>query len=607
MQIVFLDYETYYDNDYTLTRMTTEEYVRDRRFEAHCVSVVSGGKGVAIPQEHLKAFFDSYDWSDKAVCAHHAQFDGLILSHHYGIKPKFWFDTISMARTLYGPHQRVSLAKLLEKFGMQPKTIDYNEFKGKRWYQMSDRTQKMLLDGSVHDSIQTEKLFYLMLNQGFPTNELELIDRTVRMFTEPTCEGDLTALRELCRSEINRKEEMMHELRIGKADLQSAAKFSALLQAEGVEIEYKYGKTVDKTTGDFKRVPAFAKTDGFMDELLNSDSPRVRALAEARLGAKSTINETRAGRLLKMTERGSICMYHHHAGTHTLRPTGGDKMNFINMPRDGLIRKTIRAPEGHKLSIKDYSQFELRICLKLAGQEDKLADLANDVDIYSGFSTKLYGRTITKLDERERYIGKQVVLGSQYGQGSEKLFGELNFKHKVSVDMEFCEQAVSVYRKEEYPLVVKLWKEAGKLLPRMANRETFDWKCFHFEDGKCYAPNGSFMFFDHLEWRANSRQMSGGAWFMEKKPGKWDKMYGAKLVENLVQFLQRCIAADKLTQIDREYPIALWPYDEYVHVIPEDEAEEVHQSMMDLMCIPPVWMPDLPIGVEGSLSDRYDK
>lgn len=606
MKIIVLDFESFYSNDYTLSKMTTEEYIRDQRFEALCVSVVSDGKGIAVPQEHLKAFFANYDWSDKAVCAHHAQFDLLILSEHFGIKPKFIFDTISMGRIVYGPHQRLSLAKLLEKHGMAPKTIDYNEFKGKRWYQMSSRTQQMLLDGAVHDSVQTEKLFYMMLPH-VPAHELALIDRTVRMFTEPTAVGDLATLRQICNSEVNKKADMMSELNVTASDLQSAPTFQRLLEAEGIEVEYKFGKSVDKKTGEFKKTPAFAKTDEFMSTLIDHDNPRVRALAEARLGVKSTINETRSGRILRMSERGPLCMYHHHAGAHTLRVTGGDKMNWVNLPRDGLIRKAIRAPEGTMLSIKDFSQFELRLVLWLAGQIDKLKILASGGDIYSMFGTKLYEREITKADERERYVSKQVVLGSQYGQGEDKLYNELNFKHKVPVDREFVSLCINVYRKEEYTLVAKLWRECTKLLPRIANREEFEWKCFRFKDGKCYAPNGSYMFFENLEWRENKSAIGGGAWFFEKKPGQWVKMYGAKLLENLVQFLQRCMAGDVFLKIDRKYPWILFPYDEGIHVVPKDGAQEIHEEMLRIMSISPSWAPDLPISAEGIVSDRYDK
>lgn len=607
MKIITLDFESYYDERlYTLSKMTTEEYVRDARFEALCVSIVSDGKGVAIPQEHLKNFFTSQNWDEIAVVCHHAQFDCLILSHHYGIKPKFIFDTISMARVVHGPHQRVSLAALLKLYDLEGKKIDYKEQSGKRWHQMGDRTKQMMLDGAVHDSIQTEKIFRLMLPH-VPKNELVLIDRTVRMFTEPHAEGDLDALRKVCNDEVNKKEQMLHELRITAKDLQSAPTFQKLLEAEGITVEYKYSKTVDKNTGEFKTTPAFAKTDEFMGNLLDDDNPRVRGLAEARLGVKSTLNETRSGRILRMTERGALCLYHHHAGTHTLRVTGGDKMNWVNLPRDGLIRKAIRAQRGKKFSIKDFSQFELRLCLWLAGQTDKLEMLANGGDIYSDLACKMYERPINKKDnEAERYVGKQVVLGSQYGQGHDKLYNELNFKHKVSVSREEAEKYVNVYR-EEYHMVKSMWKQATKLLPRIAAGEEFEWKVFKFKDGKCYAPNGSFMFFDHLEWRENKRQIGGGSWFMEKKPGRWEKMYGAKLVENLVQFLQRCIAADALMRIPAAYPLILWPYDEGVHVVDEDEAEEVHEYMLREMCVVPSYMEGLPIAAEGMISDRYDK
>ena len=610
MKIVVLDFETFFcKKTYTLSRMTTEEYVRDPRFEALCVSVVSDGKGVAIPQHLLKQFFDSQDWSQIAVVAHHAQFDGLILSEHYGVKPAFWFDTISMARVVYGPHQRVSLAALLKLHGMEPKTINYDEQSGKRWSQMGEHTRKMMLDGAVHDSIQTEKLFKMMLPL-VPKLELQVIDRTIRTFTEPRAEGDLNKLREICYEEINRKENALHELKVSKADLQSAPKFTQLLEAEGVEVEYKYTKTIDKITRDFKKAPAFAKSDPFMQELLEDGNPRVRALAEARLDSKSTINETRSFRILRMAERGPLCIYLHHAGTHTLRAAGGDKMNWLNMPRGGELRKSVRAPEGYKLSIKDYSQFEFRLALKVAGQDDKLDMVAAGGDAYCQFGANLYGRTITKADEEERYICKQVVLGSQYRQGKTKLHRELNFKHRVPVDEDFCEHAVKVYRYEEYPMIGGrngVWKQLDKLIPFLANRDTFAWKCFTFKDGKCYLPNGCYMFFQNLEFRKNQYSQEGGSWFFEKKPGRWQNFHGGVFFENLIQFLQRCIAAEAFAKMPKEWPVILWPYDEFVNVVPTSEAEDAHKELISIMGREIDWFPGLPLKIEGGVHDVYQK
>ena len=42
MNIITIDFETYYDKDYSLSKMTTEEYIRDERFEVIGVSVKVG-------------------------------------------------------------------------------------------------------------------------------------------------------------------------------------------------------------------------------------------------------------------------------------------------------------------------------------------------------------------------------------------------------------------------------------------------------------------------------------------------------------------------------------------------------------------------------------
>ena len=52
----------------------------------------------------IAAGLAQFDWSKTAVLCHHAHFDGLILAHHYGVRPALWLDTLSMARALIGNH-----------------------------------------------------------------------------------------------------------------------------------------------------------------------------------------------------------------------------------------------------------------------------------------------------------------------------------------------------------------------------------------------------------------------------------------------------------------------------------------------------------------------
>ena len=103
MDIVTLDFETYYDKEYSLSRLTTEAYIRDPRFEIIGVSVkVNDNPSDWYSGDDPGKFLQSLDFSDKAILCHHTHFDGAILAWHLGIKPKLWLDTLSMAKAVNG-------------------------------------------------------------------------------------------------------------------------------------------------------------------------------------------------------------------------------------------------------------------------------------------------------------------------------------------------------------------------------------------------------------------------------------------------------------------------------------------------------------------------
>jgi hypothetical protein len=148
--------------------MTTESYIRDRRFEAHGAAIRWGwasnlhdkGEIEWFDEPKLRDYLRSViDWDETAILAHHAAFDGLILSHHYGVRPKFWFDTLSMARLVIGNHLSVGLDSLAKHFGLAAKNIPYNLFRGKHWYELSTDVQKQVADGCCHDVALTWQLF----------------------------------------------------------------------------------------------------------------------------------------------------------------------------------------------------------------------------------------------------------------------------------------------------------------------------------------------------------------------------------------------------------------------------------------------------------------
>lgn len=611
MNLLVLDFETYFDGDYTLKKLTTEAYIRDPRFEALCCGFWDPSHAMRDhtlfweDAEHTTAVLREIDWSKTAVVCHHAQFDGLILSHHYGIKPAFWFDTLSMARLVIGNHLPVGLGPLALHFGLSPKNVPYDLFRGRHWHELSDAEQQELGDACAHDVALTYQLFQRLLPR-VPREELELIDLTIRMFTEPTLEGDIEELDAIARDEAAAKQKAMDDLGIKTKELASADQFAAILTGLGVEVEYK-------TTPKGNSIPAVAKTDDFMKELCDHENKIISALAHARLATRSTIDETRAARLAGAARRGKLPVYLGYCAAHTTRWGGGDKVNFQNFRRGGRIRKALKAPEGHLLLIADASQIECRFLEWFADEQQALEDFRKGGDPYCGIASQFYGRTITKADEAERGMGKQIRLSCGYGAGGASIVQTAKrgtYGPPVLLTDAEGLAARDLYRRNR-PGVVRCWKEGDEVLAFMGGnvRAEMDWGVLVVVangDGSGYieGPTGTRMLYT-LE-----RDDEGNGWKRRTRRG-WSRIWGGHLVENVIQFLARVYIGGVLVRVKDTFPalkLATTSHDEGTWVLLDDgDAPHYLEHVLGFMREPPAWAPDIPLDAEGHLSKVYDK
>lgn len=406
MDIVTIDFETYYTREYSLSKMTTEAYVRDPNFEVIGVSI----KVNNYPTDWYSGsdpgrFLRQLDYSDKAILSHNSAFDAAILSWHYGIRPKLWLDTLSMARGLgHAATTGVSLKALASYYHLGDKGDEVVRTIDMRRADFSPDAMARFAAYCVQDTDLTYALFR-KLAKGFPAREIELIDLIIRMYTEPTIELDGNLLCSHLVEVIKRKEEMLAKFsgEDARATLMSNPKFADYLRACGVEPPVKISKTTGKPTY------AFSKTDKEFLALLEHPDERVSTAAAARLGTKSTIEETRTRSLLEVSARGSLPILLHYYGAHTGRLSGGGGLNLQNLPRGGAIRRALRAPAGKALVVCDSAQIEARVVAWLAGQDDLVQAFAEKRDVYCEFASEVYGRTITKSDKVERFVGKTCL------------------------------------------------------------------------------------------------------------------------------------------------------------------------------------------------------
>ena len=415
-RVLVLDFETAWSLEYTLSKMTTEEYVRDARFKAWglCWKELNAeGAPVWVRGGDVQGWVDSIDWSTTAVLAHNAQFDVTILSWRYGAKPCFIFDTLSMARALRGVEVGNSLMKLAEAFNLPPKGTAVHSTKG-----MLDSipfdTELELADYCKHDVFLCEEIFNRLI-PGYPTKELKLIDMTLKMYTRPVLILDGDMLVEALLEEKKNREALLQRLGVAETSLASNPQFAEILTALGVTPPTK----ISKTTG--KPALALAKNDALFQALLNGEREDVALLCEARLGVKSTTERTRAQRFLDISTRGALPVPLSYYGAATGRWTAakGSAINMQNLKRGSFLRKAIMAPEGYQLVVGDLSQIEPRVLAWLADYTELLGIFRAGGDPYAQFGSQMFRIPGMTKDSHpvERQSAKSALLGAGYQLG----------------------------------------------------------------------------------------------------------------------------------------------------------------------------------------------
>ena len=630
MDIVTIDFETYYSSDYSLSKMTTEEYIRDPRFEVIGVGVKLGnGPTDWYAGDDPRKFLRSLDYSKLAVLCHNTAFDGAILSWHMGIKPRLWLDTMSMARPTYRVIAGgVSLAKLAAYFGLGEKGTEVVNALGMRRRDFTSAGLDAYGRYCCNDVDLTYALFK-KLAKGFPRDELRIIDMTLRMFTEPTSTLDRELLTQHLETVRAEKDELLIELgklhSLGdtpeavRAELMSNTKLSAVLQGLGVAVPMKTSPTTQKITH------AFSKTDAKFLELRDHEDPRVAAVVSARLGVKSTIEETRTERLLGVSERGALPIMLNYYGAHTGRFSGGDKLNLQNLPRGGALRKSICAPEGMSFIAADSSQIEARTVAWLAGQTDLLDAFREGRDVYCEFASEVFKRKVTKADAVERFIGKTCILGLGYGMGVVK-FGDTLARGvgevRAIIELQKTQEIVRFYR-QKYHRIHAFWNRCNNALAQMTSGQVGTplsdaLSSLVTARDRIEMPNGLPIMYPCL-----TAKLDGFVYADDPKvmtlavaakvtgaPLPHDKMahlYGGKVVENITQGVARSIVSFQALRIAQNpiCRVAFQVHDENVVLVPTDRLDEAKDWVRQCMTTAPGWATGLPVSCSIGAGQTY--
>jgi DNA polymerase len=638
--IVTIDFETFYSKEYSLSRMSEYQYILDPRFETIGCAIKLGGahSDMYYGHEAVAAALAKIDWSRAALCCHNTRFDGSILAWIYGHQPKLYLDTLSMARAIVAPYTgRVSLKKCSEYFDLPAKGDYVHNMCGRTLASMSAAELVAYGEYCMRDNENCYAIFKRM-RRCFSASELSLIDIMLRMYIEPVLQLEPYALAEHYGSvKAERQAAFDRVAHIDKSVFSSNAKFKALLEEHGVDVPMK----ISKSTGQM--IPALAKNDREFKEMCDDTdlSPTVQALLAARVGAKSTLEETRTAKLLGMASfvwpgasngagvgtapagAGWLPVPMRYYGAHTGRGSHDGGINLSNMKRASGIRKGIKAPSGYRIVYRDSSQIEARMNAWLAGCQTQLDAFAQGRDLYSEFASSVYGYQVDKkLHPGPRFVGKTGILSLGYQAGPERFRHMLfigNGGMSYDIDLKEAKRIVYRYRNDYKEIPTNNWAAFSEMIHTMAlNRQ---WRHFStrtslnvrarhynprfeildFMAEGIILPNGLGIAYPDLRTIRDPSDPVQTMLVYDGAFGDSTNIYGGKVTENVVQGLARIVVTDVAVRVkrDTDYVPALFTHDALAYVVPEHEADTWDRYLETEFTKRTSWAPDLPLASEG--------
>ena len=600
MNLITLDFETYYDTTLSLGKMSTVQYVQHQDFKVWGVGVKYNDEPtVWISEAECKDFLQEIDWEDAQLVCHNTLFDAYILTQVFGVYAKYYYDTAAMSRGLF-PNESARLKDVsIRLFPRDPSMRKGEELvnaKGIR--DLNPELDEQIGSYCIQDVDLTYAIYNKMRHE-FPQSELDLMDLTVRMFVEPKLTLDTPLLRVYKQEIADETAQKIENSTTTREVLASQQKFASFLEDLGITVPTK------KSPRTGKIIPAFGKNDSAYIQMCNM-YPQYKHIWDGRQAVKSRLEETRAERLIEsINSDGSFSVPLRYYAAHTGRFGGSEKINLQNLPRESKIRNAITAPAEKLLYVSDLSNIEARMLAWLSREEDLLTSFAQGKDVYSEFASGVYGRPVTKANKLERYVGKTAILGLGYGMGAEKFQYTLKTgSPSVDVTVESARAIVSQYR-GTYPNIPRLWNVCKQLLFGMMDRTQYGniYGPLMISNNAIKLPNGMFLKYPGLRY-------FNGEFIYNGRNNSFIRTHGPRVCENIIQALARIIITDQILEIHKtpnQLDVVLTVHDEIICLASDEKPKETLEKIIAIMKKAPTWCKELPLDAEGYYNKFYTK
>jgi len=614
MKLVVADFETFWSQTHSLTKMSAIDYVMHRDTQIISMAIKYGGDKtqVIFGEDKIREHLDAQDWSDKLLVAHNmSAFDAMIFAWRFNVSPRAWGCTLAMARPIHTKTCGNSLAALVKKYALGEKDNSaLVNTKGKR---LEDFTKQELREMAKYNQDDTDQCYGLFhkLKAHYNAMEMWQIDSTIRMLVEPKFimnrrlldgalsqerirkQQSLEAMAQVLYGEPPEDMEVAELQELVRSELASAPKFAALLKRYNVPVPTK-----PSPTNPDKRVPALAKTDEAFIALQEHENDIVSMAAAARLDVKSTILETRLETFVRVGKqlRGRLPIPLHYCGADTTGRWSGFMYNPQNLPRvdpdkpklSDALRKSMCAPPGYKVVVADLSGIELRVnhfLWKVPSSMALYKASPDKADLYVDFASKLYNVKPEDVTKQQRQIGKVAHLGLGFGAGAPAFQKIAKLMGGVDLSLEEA-QAITRQWRSTYEDIVTGWRRCHDMLPFIAQGDELivdPWAMMRTSKAGIHLPSGRIIRYPALREEPTENGRTEWKYGLGRHQAR---IYAGKVTEN-------CIAADTRVLTDsgwkniQEVKVSDLVHDgvEFVH-----HAGVVYKSVQPCVIVDGVYM-----------------
>jgi DNA polymerase len=618
--ILCLDFETYFDSEYSLGKLSTIEYINDLRFELTGLGTGNKTDFTFWQPCDIQGCIDLVKecHSKYTILIQNARFDITILQEKFGIVPKYIVDLKDLAKH-YDSRMSHKLKDMAKMFGLPPKGETQN-FKGLCWDKMTKEQRQALREYTINDvELETELAKILLLKLTNPKEELALARHTLGLWLHQRLRVDFDLAKQLKVQMRAKIAQAVQQSELTPTQLRSQ-KFAHYLQEA-----LPPGEKVPMKEGKRGNIPALAKTDEACQQLLIHPDPKVRNLVAARVAVKSWPTHIKRVESIVVQAKangGLLRVPLNYYGGHTGRWSGGEGYNLQNLgaegrggqehdPLIGQVKTCLLPLEGCVPCTIDSAQIEARIVAWLAGQNDLVKGFADGEDVYSVFATELFGCQVRKPRSTDpkllaialkikRGFGKDTILGCGYGMGANKFYtncmantalrplfdsGEYNFA--------FIKKLIDTYR-TTYSKIPEYWNQverAFRLCIQYPHLEPEIGCCKFYCRGNTVhirLPSGRVLYYRHarVDKKKTIKYIHGPLW-------------GGSITENIDQSIARDLLGWWILEAEKaELPIFITIHDDVRLMSPEAKADEQAETLAQIMRSVPGWASGLPVDVD---------